>query len=231
MRTDTGARVERTVGVDGCAGGWIAVSLIDGRFEGAAFFEDLTTLLTHHAAASFIAVDIPIGPPVGRARRADTEARDFLGAGASSVFPTMPREVAERADYAEANALMRSLTGKGLSKQSFALRDKILEAAEAAAWDPRLFEVHPEVSFRAMAGAPLARRKKTWAGFHARKTLLASEGIELPAHFSSSADDVGLDDVLDAAAAGWTAHRRRRCLAQTLPPLAVGGPDEPRIWY
>lgn len=143
----------------------------------------------------------------------------------------MPREVAEIADYTEANALMKRLTGKGLSAQSFALREKILEAAAASFADPRLFEVHPECSFRAMAGNAIPDRKKTWAGFHARRSALAAEGIELPPRFSSSADSVGLDDVVDAAAAAWTAHRRRRCRAFTLPPPEVGGPDEPRIWY
>jgi predicted RNase H-like nuclease len=232
MTNEGSARGESVVGVDGCAGGWVAVALVDGRFEKAARFDKLSELVSHFAEAAFVAIDIPLGPAGAAGREADAAARRFLGpGGSSSVFSTMPREVAQVPDYAEANALMKRLTGKGLSRQSYALREKIIEADGASHADPRLFEVHPEVSFHAMNHGALGYGKKTWAGFHLRRNLLFGEGIEVPPSLDSSADVVGLDDVLDAAAAAWTARRRCRCLAQVLPPLGTGGPAEPRIWY
>ena len=49
---------------------------------------------------------------------------------------------------------MARLSGKGISAQSYALRVKILEVEAVAESDTRVFEVQPEVSFRAMAGKP-----------------------------------------------------------------------------
>ncbi|GAA1817197.1 hypothetical protein GCM10009835_41460 [Planosporangium flavigriseum] len=43
-----------------------------------------------------------------------------------------------------------------------------------------LYEVHPEVSFQAMAGKALPHPKHTWAGGSLRRRLLADAGIDLP---------------------------------------------------
>ena len=54
--------------------------------------------------------------------------------------------------------------------QAYRLRAKLLEAATL---DRLLHEVHPEVSFRALAGPDLAYPKRTWAGHTLRRRLLA----------------------------------------------------------
>ena len=58
-----------------------------------------------------------------------------------------------------------------------------------------------------MAGAPLADSKSTWAGAVTRRRLLAAQGIELPGDLGLAGQQVGVDDVLDAAAVAWTARR------------------------
>jgi predicted RNase H-like nuclease len=78
------------------------------------------------------------------------------------------------------------------------MRHRILEADRAAHLDTRLFEVHPEVSFRELAGRPL-EKKRTLLGQTQRLELLASAGI----HLDSAVDD----DLLDAAVAAWSAAR------------------------
>lgn len=81
----------------------------------------------------------------------------------------------------------------------------------------RVAETHPEVCFAAMADTTLAYAKKTWAGAELRRRLLAEAGIELPADLGAAGGEAAVDDVLDAAAAAWTAARIAAGTAHCLP--------------
>ncbi|MDE3723551.1 DUF429 domain-containing protein [Nocardiopsis sp. N85] len=192
------------VGIDGCPKGWVAVRLVDGRFDGARF---CPTLAEATSMAGTVAVDIPLGLVDHGWRECDGLVSALLKGHASSVFRIPPRRVVEADGYEAANALCRELTGKGLSRQSHALFPRILEAdALREAGVPELHEVHPELSFRVMAGRPLRWSKKTWNGQAERRRLLDSAGI-LPPDDLAEAGSVPLVDVLDATAAAWSAHR------------------------
>jgi predicted RNase H-like nuclease len=169
-----------------------------------------------------VAVDIPIGIPLEGIRPADVAARAFLAGRASAVFSTPIRAVLEAPDYAAARVV-----GPSTSAQAYALRRKILEVDALAPTDGRVYEVHPEVSFRALRQEWLPP-KKTWNGQAVRRSALASVGIVLPDDLGP-AGAVPADDVLDAAAAGWSAGRISRGEAETLPPGEWDriGP----IWY
>ena len=78
-------------------------------------------------------------------------------------------------------------------------------------------EVHPEVSFAALAGAPLPDPKTTWAGATHRRRLLAEAGIELPDDLGPAGSGAAVVDVLDAAAAAWTARRVAHGQASPMP--------------
>ena len=130
------------LGIDGARAGWVAVALEGGRFAGCHLAPTLAELTAWRPEAGALAIDVPIGLPDYGPREADAAARALLGPRRSSVFDVPPRPVLTAGDYAEANALSRALTGRGLSRQSYALRAKILEA-EALAADPRVHEVHP----------------------------------------------------------------------------------------
>lgn len=219
-------------GVDGWRRGWVAVVLNNGRYQTAHLFDQFEAVLEEFAHAAAIGVDIPIGIPEEGPRAADRAARAFVGAGHSSVFPVPYRAELEAADHATASALHRTLTGKGISQQSFSLRQKILEVDSLVSSEDNVIEVHPEVSFLALAGGPIGRSKKTWTGALTRRRLLVDAGIVLP-------DDLGpagvapVDDVLDAAAAAWSAHRYANGEGR---PLPAEPPVDPRgrrvaIWY
>jgi predicted RNase H-like nuclease len=75
-----------------------------------------------------------------------------------------------------------------------------------------LYEVHPELAFRAMAGAPLAHSKHTEAGRDQRRALLGQAGIVLPAVLQAP-----VTDTLDAAAVAWSAWRIAAGQAVVLP--------------
>ncbi|MFI0717216.1 DUF429 domain-containing protein [Streptomyces inhibens] len=225
------------LGIDACPAGWLAVGLRDGRFAEARAVTTLRSLLAGAAAGSVavVAVDMPLGLLDAGWRRADTEAAALLGPRRGTVFRVPPRAVWQEEEYDDARRRCRELTGAGLSRQTWGLALKLREANACLA-EPggdRLFEVHPEVSFRALAGGTaLLPRKKSWAGQMARRSLLAAAGIVLP-------DDLGdagrtpPDDVLDAAAAAWTAHRITLGHARSLPdpPERDAGGRPVAIWY
>jgi predicted RNase H-like nuclease len=58
--------------------------------------------------------------------------------------------------------------------------------------------------------------KKSWGGLQARLQRLAEQNVHLPADLGD-ASVVGIDDVVDAAAAAWSARRIALGLAQTFP--------------
>lgn len=219
-------------GIDGYRRGWVAIVLVEGRFEAALAKPDLAALVARLGNAWTIGVDIPIGLPERGPRPADIEARRFVGPRRSSVFPTLPRAVWEAPDLAAARQLNRELNGRSVSAQTFALRDKVLEADVLARSDPRIREAHPEVSFRAIAGQPLASSKSSWAGISLRRGLLLGVGIELPDELGE-AGAAGIDDINDAAVVAWTAGRIATGEAQSFPAVPVPGPDgiAAAIWY
>jgi len=207
------------VGVDGCKGGWIAIVVNKRRFVEGRRFGDFEELMAAYASAKVIAVDMPIGFVDEPKREADQAARDVLEGQASTVFNAPPRAALSAKTYERANAISRRVCKKGLSKQSFALFEKIREV-DAFESDRRLFEVHPEVSFRLMNAGQRLLNKKSWGGLRDRLALLDAEGITLSKSLGD-ADLVGVDDVVDAAAAAWSARRIAAGRARSLPPKAT----------
>jgi predicted RNase H-like nuclease len=204
--------VERPVaGVDGFRGGWVVALLAaDGSAEvrTTASFFDVTVL-----DVDVIAVDVPLGVLDAGFRPADSAARGFLGGErASSVFSTPPRASLEADTFAQAVLRAREAAGKGISQQAFALRKRILEVDAIAAVDERVIEVHPEVSFRELAGRPLRHSKHTPEGLDERRALLRGAGLE-----SARVAGVPEADLLDALVAAWTGARHRRGESRPLP--------------
>lgn len=184
-------------------------------------------------ALAAVGIDIPIGLSDTRTREADLLARRLIGGRRSSVFLTPVRAALEVDDYATASRISRELTGAGISIQAYSLRRKILEVD---GWLPgagcRVVEVHPEVSFARMAGRPLPDSKTTWAGTEHRRALLAGVGIELAGELGEAGRAAGVDDVLDAGAAAWSARRVAGGEAISLPdpPELVGIGVPAAIW-
>jgi predicted RNase H-like nuclease len=189
--------------VDGTKGGWVAIVLEDGRFSSDHVLEPVETDFSPLGDVSVIAVDVPIG---FGPRAADQEARRYLSGAASTVFATPSRDVLSQPFG----------PGLGVSAQTHALGTRIVWATELARRDGRLHEVHPEASFRAMKdGLPLRFRKKSAGGALERVSLLRRHGILVEALTETAR--APLDDVLDAAAAAWSAARIATGRARSLP--------------
>lgn len=217
------------LGVDGCRAGWIGVrwdpASGDVQVDVAATIVDLVSTV---APVDVVAIDIPIGLPTDAPREAERLARARLRGRASTVFSSPAVQSLDAADYDEANRLNREALGKGLSRQAFGLFPAIRDVRAWLATDPflgsRTYEAHPESSFAELAGEVLHERKKTPEGAGRRRSLLADVGVVLPGVPPRGA---ALDDLLDAGAVAWTAHRIASRTALRLPPP----PDPaPPIW-
>lgn len=208
------------LGVDACGKqGWVGVRLADGAYAGTLVEVRLEALIARAGRVQVVAVDMPLGLVERGWRAADLAARELLGPRRSSVFLVAPRPAWEEPDYAAAAERCRELTGGGLSRQAWALAPKLKEARVCRLADERVHEVHPEVSFRALAGGvPVPYAKKTWRGQNLRRSLLARAGLGLPDELGE-ADRVPADDVLDAAVAAWSAHRIALGIAGRIPEV------------
>jgi predicted RNase H-like nuclease len=198
------------VGVDGCRGGWVVVtSPVDSGASIVERVEHLDSLIerVRAGAVAAAAIDMPIGLPSTTRRMSDRALRANLGSRRSTVFPTPPRTVLDAVDYRDALARARDATGVGLSKQAWNLVEKIrtLDVLMTPDLQPRISEAHPESSFAALAGAPLASRKNTADGRRERTALLSPLFPDIDEHLVAHAG-VAVD-VLDAFAVVWTARR------------------------
>ena len=219
-------------GIDGYRKGWVGVVLVDGRFARAHAARTLADVVAQLPDAEAVGVDIPIGLPERGRRPADVKARAFIGPRRNSVFFAVPRAVWAAETRDEARARSVAIDGVSVSAQTLALRTKVLEADALARVDARLREVHPEVSFAALAGEHLSHPKSSWAGLRQRMELLERTGISVPADIGG-AGVAGPDDVLDAAVVAWSATRIARGAARSLPDPPAHGRDglDAAIWY
>jgi predicted RNase H-like nuclease len=225
---------ERVLGVDGCRAGWVGIALTGDRVDAylARTIGELVTAAQADGQFAVIAIDIPIGLPDNTRRRADVEARRVVGRLASSVFITPVRGTLEFRDHGSASQHNREQVGEGMSIQAFGILPKV---REVELWLPsapcHVVEVHPEVSFAALHGDPLEVRKSTWTGAWQRYRLLADAGIRLD-DIGDPGTKAGVDDVLDAAVAAWTARRVSQGTASSVPGEAEVFSDriESRIW-
>jgi len=204
-------------GVDGCKGGWVYAELSGKKIE-FGVIEQLSALVEKVSSPSRIFVDIPIGLREGSegARLCDQQARRLLSPfRSSSVFNAPIRPIISLEDYSQANVLSKKLSGKGLSKQSFAITPKIREVDQLMVSNKLaralIREVHPEVCYRGFAGPqPMRHSKKTKEGFQERLALLSRHhnGVEQAVDLALShypRKTVAADDILDALVCAITA--------------------------
>lgn len=213
------------LGVDGCKAGWIAISLdTDTGAVGHGIYPDGSSLVTTRAVV--VAIDIPIGLPTQGARKCDRAARQLLGTPrASSVFPAPIRPALAAQSREEADRITRRLDGRGVGVQAWNLSARIRDIDQQLrhldALKDQLCESHPEVCFWALnGGMPMRFSKHTREGLEERRHLI--DQIFGTSRFpqvrcSHPKSLVADDDILDAFALCWTAHRIKNTMVTTLP--------------
>ena len=170
-----------------------------------AFAPNLDTLVDALCGGelALVGIDMVIGLPDEGARRCDVEVRARLGPRRSSVFPAPLRAVLGAADYPAALAASRAVAGRGLPKQAWYLVPKIIEVRAAArqVGRDRLVEIHPELAFASLAGAPMAAPKRTAEGRRDRIAALTEVFPTAESLVSAPPRGAQPDDVADALGA------------------------------
>ena len=230
------------IGADGCRAGWVVV-LAPGGESAVHVVRRFVDVLDIAADAAVLAVDMPIGlldHAVSGGRDCDRAARRLLGRRACCVFTPPVRSALRAGEYSHALALNRrsSPAALGISIECFGLFAKLREVDAALRRRPalvrRVREVHPELAFRAMAGAPAGLPpKRSPVGRAERLALLEREFPDVRAAVAHPPRGAAADDVIDAHALCWSAARiagrRAVCLPARPPRDARGLPMA--IWY
>jgi predicted RNase H-like nuclease len=227
------------VGVDGCKGGWIAVSQTSAlAAPNVQIHRDFISLVNAYAPDATICVDMPIGLPdqtTSGGRGPEQIVRAFLKKRRSSVFAIPSRSAVyastppfENGIYAQAHAkacLVAKQTSSppiGFSIQAFGIFPKIRELDLLFRSDPalksRIFESHPEFAFcRLNNGAEMQNSKATEAGINERRQLLEQFGFSPEFLQQPALPKSKIDDFLDACVMMVIAQRIRSSIAQPHP--------------
>ncbi len=223
-------------GIDGCAGGWIAVFVRPSGADGsAAVFGRFADVLAAPQQPAIVAVDIPIGLPerAGHGgRAAENAVRPLLGARQSAVFSVPSRKAIEAADYGAAclAALASSEPPRKVSMQLFNIAPKIRDVdavlrADRALAD-RVHEVHPELAFwrlngeRALTEPKKVKGRPYPPGLALRRSLLREAGLPAALIDAQPPKGAGADDLLDALACAAIARRIHAGTARPFPDPA-----------
>jgi predicted RNase H-like nuclease len=122
-----------------------------------------------------------------------------------------------------------------MSQQAWGIAPKIRQVDDAIKPDCQqwAFEVHPEVCFWALnRRRPMKHNKKTREGSLERLALLRGVFPRIENHLANPPPRVGADDLLDAAAAAWSAVRLHN--AEALPVCTPEHDEKDlsvAIWY
>lgn len=207
-------------GIDRWRGGWVVADLVEDTISlrVCEHIADELDRLSEHAA---VGIDMPVALAAHGRREAEAELRAVLGSSARSVFTSPTRAAVEALTQSEATERNRANGGPGISAQSFGLFASIREVRTAlrGAAFAHWWESHPETTFAVMNGGTPLASKRSALGVGQRLALLRSEFPTVDRLLTAAPASVPIDDVLDAAAAAWSA---RRIAAGT---ATVFGPD------
>jgi len=208
----------KTLGIDGCRVGWIAISLDE---EGAGFWllESDDALESMFEEYDRIFIDIPIGLSDDHyVRRCDKELRERLGPDyQASVFNPPIRSALYAPTYAEASMESYEVTDKKISTQAWnftpkiRIVDQLLQDHES--FREKVFESHPELLFQILnGGSSILQKKQTKKGLRHRLGLLKEESKYADDFFRDIKDEyrrnqVEEDDIVDAMVLALFARR------------------------
>ena len=220
------------IGIDGCKSGWFAVWQNQDEVIETAVFQSMNNLKNFFIETNqlIIGIDIPVILSEVMPRQADQLARKLLSKKASSIFTAPTPEMLDQPNYEKASLVSKKLIGKSMSLQSWYLFPKIKDV-QTILHDRtiKIFEVHPEVSFRALNNQNIIiESKKTVEGFKIRKFLLEKHFLNL--NFDSIRNkyqkkDVMDNDILDALVVLWSTKRIVNNQASYLPEK----PEKPNM--
>lgn len=170
-----------SIGIDGCKNGWLAVNITPDGFE-VDTFNNIGEICAKYQEFDCMIIDMPIGLPESvEDLRPDADARKLLSHRSPCIFNTPCRQSIFAENYPEASKTNRAHLGKGLSKQSFAIFNKIREIDDFLKQAPnyvnKIMESHPEICFAKLSptesfNKPINAAKNTAEGKDIRISIL-----------------------------------------------------------
>ena len=217
--------MSNVIGIDGCRAGWIVTKILDNQALSFQIIHDLNDEYLKNNTLSHIGIDIPLGLSPNGKRIAEIEARFLLKKRACTIFSPPTINALKANNYIEACEINFKECGKRISKQSWNLFPKIIEAQKFLENNLvkklKVFEIHPELSFMAMNNMNLVlESKKTIIGKKIRikliKRFFPSFSFEL-VRKKYNKNEVLDDDILDSISVVWSTQRIVDNIAQFVP--------------
>lgn len=218
----------KTLGIDGCRAGWIAISLDDDN-AGYWLVESDRQLGDFFNEFDRIFIDVPIGlEEESYIRKCDRELRKVLGPEyTGSVFNPPVRRAMHAPTYAEASMTSYEITGKKVSIQSWNITSNIKAVDQYLQEDESLrekvFESHPELLFQKLNGGnSILQKKATKKGLRHRLDLIKEKSKYADDFFRDIKEEyrrnqVEEDDIVDAMVLALFAHSSLNGEIKTLP--------------
>lgn len=218
----------KTLGLDGCRAGWIAISL-DEETAGYWLLESDDELGEFFEEFDRIFIDVPIGlNDEEYVRQCDEELREVLGPDyKDSVFNPPIRPALHAPTYAEASMISYETTGKKISIQAWNITpnirvvDQYLQQNEEL--QEKIFESHPELLFQKLNGGnSILQKKATKKGLRHRLGLLKEQSKFADDFFRDIKEEyrrnqVDEDDIVDSMVLALYANRSLDEELKTLP--------------
>ncbi len=218
----------KTIGLDGCLAGWIAIS-VDEDSAGYCLMESDEQFEKILREYDRIFIDVPIGlEDDAYMRQCDQLLRKRLGKDyRASVFNPPIRAALHAPTYGEASMISYEATEKKVSIQAWnitpniQLVDGLLQKNRA--YRDKIFESHPELLFQILNGrTPILQKKATKKGLRHRLGLLKKVSRYADDFFRDIKEEyrrnqVDEDDILDAMALAAFALRSVDSEIKTLP--------------
>lgn len=227
----------KTLGIDGCQAGWIAISLDDNN-AGYWLLESDQELKEYLDDFDRIFIDVPIGlTEEDYVRECDQELREILGPDyQASVFNPPIRPALYAPTYAEASMTSYEITGKKISTQAWNITPNIKVVDQFLQNDEELrdkvFESHPELLFRILNGNnSILQKKATKKGLRHRLKLLKDNSKYADDFFRDIKEEyrrnqVDEDDIVDAMSlalfALWSVEKEMKTLPEDPPVDSTG---------
>lgn len=229
----------RTVGIDGCQAGWIAISL-DEDNAGYWLLESDEELRDTIDEFDRIFIDVPIGlEDESYMRECDELLRERLGPDyKASVFNPPIRPALHAPTYAEASMESYEITGNKISIQAWnivpdiRIVDQFLQNNEE--YRDKLYESHPELLFQILNGGnSILQKKQTKKGLRHRLDLVKKHSKFADDFFRDIKEEyrrnqVDEDDIVDAMAlalfANWSVDNELKTIPENPPEDSTGLP-------
>lgn len=218
----------KTVGIDVCAAGYLAISLDEGN-AGYRLLESDSELFEFLNKHDRVFIDIPIGlQDDTEVRECDRLLRERLGPDYKESIINPPiRDAVAAPTYGEASVISYEKMEKQVPMQSWSLAPAIRTMQQffekSANGRNTIFESHPELLYQILnGGSSILQKKATKKGLRHRLYLLKEQNKYVDDFFRDIKEDyrrnqVEEDKIIDAMALALFALRSADEPVKTLP--------------